>query len=266
MKFDKKMLACECVGEQGKEENGGILTSVISCEGIDIVKTVIKSEASSKMHGREAGTYLTVCQGELYKSGEFLRDKLARAVSFSLTSLISELNPTPENFLFVGLGNRELSSDKIGVTIYDYLAPIKPKNRHSPALSLISPGVTSSGGIEALDHIRGLIKTKFFDCVIVADSLLTTKPERLLTTVQISSTGITPASGTRTLDTENTPKMREISHKTLGIPVISLGVPTVIALGDKLYTPYTIDLEIEPIAKIIAEAINFSLTGTGGGA
>ena len=84
--------------------------------------------------------------------------------------------------------------------------------------------------------------------------------------MQISSTGITPASGTRTLDAENTPKMREISHKTLGIPVISLGVPTVIPFGDRLYTPYTIDLEIEPIAKIIAEAINFSLTGTGGGA
>lgn len=260
MNFDKKMLACECLGEQSKEENGGIISGVINHEGIDIVKTVIASESASKKYGREIGTYLTVCQGELYRGGDFLCDKLARAVSFSLSSLISGLEPKPKNFLFVGLGNRELSSDKIGVGICDYLAPIQPKNRHSPTLSVISPGVLASGGIEATDYIRGLIYAKHFDCVIVADSLLTAKPERLLTTVQISNTSITPASGTRAYDGADAPKMKEISRKTLGVHVVSLGVPTIISFGERLYTPYTIDLEIEPIAKIIAAAINIFLT------
>ena len=54
--------------------------------------------------------------------------------------------------------------------------------------------------------------------------------------------------------------MKEISRKTLGVHVVSLGVPTIISFDERLYTPYTIDLEIEPIAKIIADAINIFLT------
>lgn len=261
MIFDKKpMLACECYEEGDKNEAGGILTEVISCEGIDVVKTVISSQGGASRMGREVGTYLTVCQGELYRGGDFLRDKLSRAVSFAISEILSEFEPKPKNFLFVGLGNRELSSDKIGVGICDALLPIVPKSKALPSLSLISPGVLSLGGIHACDHIRALIKVKHFDGVIVADSLMTAHPERLLATVQVSNTGITPASGTRKAEGKYAQKSQEISRKTLGVPVVSLGVPTVISFGEKLYTPHTIDLEIEPICKIIAEAITLSLS------
>ena len=262
MIFDKKtILACECYAE--KESHRGILTSVITHEGIEIVKTVVTGENEDGAQG--CGTYLTICQGKLYHGGEFLRDKLSRAVSFSLCELIKELIPTPKRFLFVGLGNRELSSDKIGTGICDFLLPIHKKSVLHPSLSLFSPGILASGGIRAIDHVKGLIQVCGFDAVIVADSLATAHPERLLTTVQISSVGITPASGTKISD-ERTPNedervdgAQEISRKTLGVPVISLGVPTVISFGDKLYTPYTIDGEIEPICKIIADGITLAL-------
>lgn len=256
MNFNKKApLACECF--KGNNEQG-ISTSVITHEGIDIVRSVVQSGYGS--HGRDCGTYMTICQGELYKGGEFLRDKLSRAFAYAMRKIIKELEITPKNFLFVGLGNRELSSDKIGTEIYSLLLPIIPKNKTAPTLSLISPGVLSSGGIEALDHIKGLISVRGFDAVIVADSLSTSYPERLLATVQISNTSITPASGVRGENIRNIPKMREISRKTLGVPVICIGVPTVIGFGDKLYTPYTIDGEIEPICKVIADGITLALT------
>ena len=256
MIFDKKqMLACEsCKGNEG-----GILTDVVRCEGIDIVKTVISSESAALSSGREIGTYLTVCQGELYRGGDFLRDKLSRAVSFAISEILSGFEPKPKKLLFVGLGNRELSSDKIGVGISDALLPIEPKKRGEPSLALISPGVLSLGGIHACDHIRGLIKIKHFDGVIVADALMTKHPERLLATVQVSDTGITPASGTQK-ERNGRAKSHEISRKTLGVPVISLGVATVISIGEGFYTPYTIDVEIEPICKIIADGITLSLT------
>ncbi len=259
MIFDKKpILACECVKEADK--SGGISTSVLNYEGIDIVKTVISSKAAIKETGRDLGTYLTVCQGELYRGGEFLRDKLSRAVAYSLCEILKELEKKPRSFLFVGLGNREISADRIGVGISDKLPPIKESDK-SPALFVISPGVLSFGGIEACDHIKGLIKIKELDAVIVADSLMTTHPERILATVQISNTGITPASGTKKKATASMPKMHAISEKTLGVPVISLGVPTVISFGgEKLYTPYTIDLEIEPICEIIADGISLALS------
>lgn len=256
MFFDKKsMLICECYSEGDKDE--GISSTVITHEGIEIVKTVVTGGGAESK--REAGTYLTICQGELYRGGEFLRDKLSRAVAFSLSQLIKEETPQPRNFLFVGLGNRDLSSDRIGVEICNCLSPIRSKNEKLASLSLISPGILSSGGIEAFDHVKGLLSVCGFDAVIVADSLSSYHPERLLTTVQISNTGITPASGTRNFDA-CAPKMREISKKTLGVPVISLGVPTVTLFDGKLYTPYTIDGEIEPICQIISDGITLALT------
>ena len=86
---------------------------------------------------------------------------------------------------------------------------------------------------------------------------MTTHPERLFTTVQLSDTGITPASG---VSDKGDKAMREISRKTLGVPVISVGVPTVIPFGERLYTPHTVELEIEPISKIIADGITLALT------
>ena len=253
MIFDKnRILACEA-SSNFEGESGEIDTKILNKDGIEIVKTVIKTNEASKKVGRNVGTYLTVCQGELYLGGEFLRDKLARAIARSVKELLTCLHKAPRSFLFVGLGNRELSSDKIGVCIADKLSPITSTASH-PSLSVISTGVKSLRGIEACDHIRGLIYALGFDAVIVADALMTTQPERLFTTVQLSDTGITPASAL----TEKS--LREISKKTLGVPVISIGVPTVIPFGEKLYTPHTIELEIEPISEIIASAITLALT------
>ena len=253
MIFDKnRILACEASSNfEGK--SGEIDTSVINEDGIEIVKTVISTKEAGKKIGREVGTYLTVCQGELYLGGEFLRDKLSRALARSILELLKGFEKMPTRLLFVGLGNRELSSDKIGVCVAEALSPISSSIKGS-SLSVISTGVKSLRGIEACDHVKGLIKTVGFDAVIVADALMTTHPERLFTTVQLSDTGITPASAL----TEKS--LREISKRTLGVPVISVGVPTVIPFGERLYTPHTIELEIEPISKIIADGITLALT------
>lgn len=256
MIFDKnRILACEASSNFGKK-SGEIDTSVINEDGIEIVKTVISTKEAGKKIGREVGTYLTVCQGELYLGGEFLRDKLSRALARSIIELLKGFEKMPTRLLFVGLGNRELSSDKIGVCVAEALSPISSSGKGS-SLSVISTGVKALRGIEACDHVKGLIKTVGFDAVIVADALMTTHPERLFTTVQLSDTGITPASG---VSDKGGKAMREISRKTLGVPVISVGVPTVIPFGERLYTPHTIELEIEPISKIIADGITLALT------
>ena len=145
MIFDKnRILACEA-SSNFSGEGGGIDTKILNEDGIEIVKTVIKSSNAARRVGRKAGTYLTVCQGELYLGGDFLRDKLSRAVARSIKELIVGFEKAPRRFLFVGLGNRELASDKIGVSIADALSPITSSDAPL-SLSVISTGVKTLRG------------------------------------------------------------------------------------------------------------------------
>ncbi|MGN1123474.1 MAG: GPR endopeptidase, partial [Eubacterium sp.] len=128
-------------------------------------------------------------------------------------------------------------------------------------VSSISTGVLGDTGIESAEIVKGVAKQINPSCVIVVDALAASSAQRLGTTVQLSDSGISPGSGVGN-------HRYEISRKTLGVPVVSIGIPTVVSTAlisnnaedETLFvTPREIDRVIEQGAKLIGMSINVCL-------
>ena len=189
----------------------------------------------------------------------------------------------------VGLGNRELTADALGPLVASRLTATRHLRREEDELyrslkccllSSVTPGVLGQTGIETLELLRGTVGSVSPDLVIAVDALAARSGDRLASTVQISDTGICPGSGVGN-------HRAELSKKTLGVPVISLGIPTVIysstlvwdalreagieEAGESLHrilenrrsffvTPKDCDCIVEAGARILSRAIALSFT------
>lgn len=199
--------------------------------------------------------------------------------------------------LIIGLGNKNMTADALGNKVCDKLIVtrhiydmIKNEFNHSlNNLSAIAPQVLGVTGIETFDVLEGIVNKTKPDLVIIVDSLASQKTGRIATTFQLSDSGIIPGSGL------NNPRM-EISQKTLGVPVISIGVPLVVyartisfdvmqslfnkagqgvlsedrvseilnecvkdTVGDLVVTPKDIDVIVNDCAYILAVGINLAI-------
>ena len=114
----------------------------------------------------------------------------------------------------VGLGNRDATPDALGPRVIKEI-------EIGSSIYAIAPGVMAQTGMETAEYIHALVKEMSPDLIIAVDALAARKVNRLNTTIQISDTGICPGSGVGN-------HRKEISKRTLGIPVISIGVPTVV--------------------------------------
>ena len=171
-----------------------------------------------------------------------------------------ELAPDGKNVLTVGLGNKLLTADALGcLTIEKTVVYVTEKY----AVRVFAPGVAGVTGIESYDVIKGLVEAVAPDLVIAVDSLCASKVSRIATSFQLSDAGITPGSGVKNA-------RKPLSRDTLGVKVISIGVPmvvyasTILAEGgagfiggeDMVVTPEDVDIMVENCAGIIAGAIN----------
>lgn len=176
-----------------------------------------------------------------------------------------------DSAFIVGLGNKKSTPDSLGPNVIDNIIVTRylfdnniEVEKGFRKVSSFSPGVTGITGIETYDIISSIINKTKPNFLIVIDSLKSSSVDRLNKTIQISTFGINPGSGIGN-------KRKEISEKTVGIPVISIGVPTVvdtstileeyinkkIELKDNfIVTPVEIDLFIDKLSKIISVAIN----------
>ncbi len=182
----------------------------------------------------ESERYITIEQSALWdKEGQEL-DKITDIISYELTELVKSVcNKAPSkdfSILVAGLGNSEITADAIGpltvknLTVTRHLKNFEPsiyEDLGRCGISAFSPGVLGQTGIESAELILGAVKTSSPDLVIAVDALAARSCERLASVVQISDSGIRPGSGIG-----NT--RSEISKRSLGIPVISIGVPTVV--------------------------------------
>jgi len=186
-----------------------------------------------------------------------------------IISALNEMMPEKyEKLLVVGLGNSEITPDSIGpYTASRLLATrhiagefadkIGLKNLRS--VSVIAPNVLGKTGIEAAEIIVGVVEKVKPQAVIVIDALASSNIGRLFRTIQFCNTGISPGSGVKN-------SRKEISFKTLGVPTIALGVPTVVDVGkiglkdtEMVVTPKDVDLLSEKVSEIMARGINFFL-------
>lgn len=244
-------LAIETINAENFSENG--ITVEEERYG-EIIKTRQKSNDNE---------YITFSLPPLMLHGDMC-EEAERLIAKS----ISELLPEKRNYiLVVGLGNTDITPDALGpLTTKRVLATRHIGKELARQLSLeslksvavLSPGVLGQTGIEAAELIFSVCKKTSPDAVIVIDALCAGSTERLGCTVQLTNAGIAPGSGVK-----NT--RAKIDKDYLGVPVIALGIPTVIDIGKQktetefLVTPKDIDLLIDRAATLLGNAINFSL-------
>ena len=208
---------------------------------IKLCKLNINTEELSKKYGRSKGKYVTAICGKiwLYSDAEieFAADIIGTEIKKMLSETTSKKIDKNFSVLVAGLGNSEITADAIGplttskLTVTRHIRDISEEIFHSFGLcniSAISPGVLSQTGIETLEIIRGAVKNTTPDVVIAVDALAARSCERLASTVQISDAGISPGSGIGNL-------RKAINEENLGVPVIALGVPTVVDSATLVY-------------------------------
>ena len=197
---------------------------------IKITTMVIETENGAKAMGKPKGTYITLeaanmdCQDEDYH----------REISVELARIVKKLMPRKKEALSVlvaGLGNREVTPDALGPRVVDNMMitrhVLKEFGKYAfgeeevNAVSGIVPGVMAQTGMESQEIIKGVVDETKPDVMVAIDALAARSTRRLSRTIQITDTGINPGSGVGN-------HRHGLSEKTIGIPVIAIGVPTVV--------------------------------------
>ncbi len=195
--------------------------------GINVTKVTIEDENGEKAIGKPVGTYVTL-ECENIRTGS---DDALKAAEKILTEELKNLaNPKDDSvILVVGLGNRFVTPDALGPNVTDGLCITRHLFSEMPdsvpdelrSVCAVAPGVLGITGIETGEIIRGVSERVKPDLIIAIDALASRSMSRINTTIQLADTGITPGSGIGN-------KRRGINKEILGVPVIAIGVPTVV--------------------------------------
>lgn len=196
---------------------------------IKVTRVKITNEQGEQAIGKTKGNYITIDIQKMNIITEEEALKASETLANELRKLVENKIQSKEDVLIVGLGNEEVTPDALGpnvvkdieVTrhIINYLPQYIDENARP--VSAIAPGVLGTTGIETLEVIKGVVDNIKPKLLIVIDALASRSMERISSTIQLSDTGIVPGAGVG-----NTRK--ELTQNTLGIPVIALGIPTVV--------------------------------------
>ena len=194
------------------------------------VTSVYVDEDSSKIIGKKVGNYITIEFDDVTDSGN--KKKVEDIFSLELKKIINNIEGS---ILVVGLGNDKSTPDSLGpkviknILVTRYLFVLGEKVEDGiREVSAISPGVMADTGIETVDIISSVVSKINPSLVIAVDALAASSIERINKSIQITDTGIHPGSGIGNM-------RKEISMDTLGVPVIALGVPTVVESSTIVY-------------------------------
>ena len=201
-------------------------------ENIKVERVKITNENGEKAIGKPMGDYITIDVKKLKIAQEEEIQKASETLTKELKALIDKHINKQGEILVVGLGNIYVTPDALGPKVINEIEVTRHIINYLPQyveegtrmVSAISPGVLGTTGIETLEILKGIVDNINPKLVIVIDALASRSIERISSTVQLSDTGIVPGAGVG-----NT--RSEISQKTLGIPVIAIGIPTVVDLG-----------------------------------
>lgn len=230
--------------------------------------------------GKPRGRYVTLELDAFLRREENAFSEAAALLAEVLRSML-KLEKTG-NCLVVGLGNRGITPDAVGPDTVDCVMVTRHLTDRMPEdfsffrpVSAFCSGVLGTTGIESSDLVRAVTEQVQPTAVIVIDALASREPRRLCRTVQIADTGIVPGSGVGNA-------RQAISREVLGVPVIAVGVPTVVdaatltvdlaaragadlenadfgEAGGMIVTPRDIDKNVRDIAKLIGYGLNLAL-------
>ena len=198
-------------------------------ENIKVERVKITNENGEKAIGKPVGNYITIDIKKLKIAQEEEIEKAAQTLSNELRNIIDTHIDKQGEILVVGLGNIYVTPDSLGPKVINDIEVTRHVIKYLPQyveegtrmVSAISPGVLGTTGIETVEILKGIVDNIKPKLVIVIDALASRSIERISSTVQISDTGIVPGAGVG-----NT--RSEISENSLGIPVVAIGIPTVV--------------------------------------
>ena len=263
--------------EQLQKEDGrlqGVIVEEDINEALLLHTTIVKIVSKEGEHtlGKPQGTYITMESHNLLVEDSSFHHAFSKELAGHLRKLMGD----GQSILLVGLGNRDITPDSLGPRVIQHLHVNRhlAKETETCILSGLAPGVMAQTGMETMEIIRGVVNEAKPDLVFVVDALAARSMGRVNTTVQLTDTGINPGSGVQN-------NRQGLNQKTLGVPVVGIGVPTVVdaaaivhdavlpflngmELDDVLspelrymfVTPKDIDEVVERIGQTIAEAVN----------
>ncbi len=265
---------------RGAGGRAGVETCEREAFGYGVTEVEVTEPAAAKALGKPVGTYVTLDLRPYWAREDDALERAASAVGAELRAL---LGGTPvKTALVVGLGNSAMTPDAIGPQAAEHVLVTRHLMHESAfsalaAVSVLVPGVLGRTGMEAAETIRGAVRTVRPDVLVAVDALASRSLGRVCTTVQLSDTGIVPGSGVGN-------RRRAINRASLGIPVVAVGVPTVVDAGTLaldileeagaaeldpaalrghgdgvMVTPRDIDAQIRELARVLGYGIDLAL-------
>lgn len=241
----------------------------------------VESDGAGRAIGKPRGRYITLDLRDVWDRREECFQECAAAVADCLSRLLPE---ELGEVLVVGLGNAAVTPDALGPSAVDHVMVTRHLVQDMPDLfgrmrpvCAVRPGVLGITGVETAEIVRGVVDRVHPTAVIAVDALAARSTDRVLRTVQLTDTGISPGSGVGE-------RRFPLSRESLGVPCIAIGVPTVVdactlaadvleerghAPGEAqdacgrfsslMVTPRDIDAESAAVAKIIGYGIDLAL-------
>lgn len=236
------------------EEIEGIASEDYIDKNIKVNWVHIKDERGAKAIGKPIGKYVTLEYGDfVYYDGDRIIE-LSEIVAKELAKLIDLKED--KTALVVGLGNWNITPDAVGPQVVSKIMVSRHLKEYVPddidegirPVCAIAPGVLGLTGMETSEIIKGVVERVKPSLVICIDALAARKTQRVNRTIQMGNTGIAPGAGVGN-------KRHELSEETLGVPVIAIGVPTVVHAGTLAND--TIDLLLESLIKSATKGSSF---------
>ena len=251
-------------------------------EGYQVTTVDILDEQGASSLGKPVGSYVTVQLDALARREEDAFGRAARAIAAELGGLLRL--PEGAACLVVGLGNRAITPDAIGPGVADHTMVTRHLVEQAPEhfgsfrpVAALAAGVLGTTGVESGELVKAVAEKIRPGYIIAVDALASRSMDRVCTTVQLANTGIVPGSGVGN-------HRAALNRETLGVPVIAVGVPTVVdagtlaadilaeagqegldpealaGAGDGLMvTPRDIDQRVADLVKVIGYGINLAL-------
>ena len=252
--------------QQVKPQSADLPGVEVACqrqEDVTVTRVQITTQHAAQQLDKPVGQYVTLELAELFARAEDVPQQAGAVLARQLEQLLPA-GPV----LVVGLGNAAVTPDAVGPRTLEHLLVTRHLRQHLPEAfgslrecSAFAPGVLGSTGIESAQMVQGVLARSGAQVMLVVDALAACEEKRLCTTVQLADTGITPGSGIGN-------HRAAFDRQTMGVPVIALGVPTVIRAdalrgddrpSDLIVTPSDIDCRIAQMARILAAGINRAL-------
>lgn len=251
-------------------------------EGYKVTTVRILNERGAAALEKPVGNYVTLLLDGLARREEDAFGRAARALGGELRALLKL--PDGASALVVGLGNRAITPDAVGPKVAEHTMVTRHLVERVPEhfgsfrpVAALAAGVLGTTGMESGELVQAVVAKLKPDCVLAVDALASRNLDRVCRTIQIADTGIVPGSGVGNA-------RAALNRETLGVPVIAIGVPTVVdaatlcadvlaeagrddldpdalrrAGSGVIVTPKEIDSHVADISKVIGFGVNLAL-------